>query len=242
MAAIGCGDALRDDQQAMHLSFTPAAGEKPWSADSKTWKQHSRIVGQARITVTASKADIDLADRILNSAVVVPAGVNPAGCPVQLPAVSSVELAGLDASELTVCLSCHDKENLGTPPLKNIKRDLAGKKFLHGPIQKGQCTACHDPHGSDYFRMLRGNYPSALYAPYREGLYDACLKCHGKDLLKSLETTTATRFRNGVRNLHSVHVANRNKGRTCRICHSRKGARIALPDVTGRSSTTGKNR
>ncbi len=113
VAAIGCGEALRDDQQAMHLSFTPADGAKPWSADSKTWKQHSRIVGLARITVTARKADSELADRILNSAVVVPAGVDPAGCPVQLPAVDSVELEGLDAGELTVCLYDREGEPAG---------------------------------------------------------------------------------------------------------------------------------
>lgn len=104
VAAIGCGEDLRDDQQALHLSFTPAEGAVPWSANSKTWKQHSRIVGQARITVTARAADADLATRILDSAVVVPAGTDPSGCPVELPVVPAVGLTGLDASTLTVCL------------------------------------------------------------------------------------------------------------------------------------------
>jgi len=120
--------------------------------------------------------------------------------------------------EMATCLRCHDKDNLGTPPLHNIKKDLAGKKYLHGPIEMGECKACHDPHGSDNFRMLRGSYPSDIYAPYKEGVYDACLACHEKNLLRFAETTIYTGFRNGNRNLHYVHVNNR-KGRTCRVCH-----------------------
>ena len=124
----------------------------------------------------------------------------------------------LAADQMTVCLGCHGRDDLGTPPLKNIKKQIDGKKFLHGPIREGNCKACHDPHGSDYFRLLRGNYPSELYVPYKEGMYDACLKCHEKNLLRFADTTIYTRFRNGNRNLHFVHVAGR-KGRTCRICH-----------------------
>jgi hypothetical protein len=153
VAAIGCGDALRDDQQAMHLSFTPADGEKPWSADSKTWKQHSRIVGQARITVTAGKADIDLVNRILNSAVVVPGGVNPAGCPVQLPAVQLVELAGLDASELAVCLYDREGEPAGlrsSVVLTGAEAKAAWQSVLAAPDGGGPDMApatCGDTKG-----------------------------------------------------------------------------------------------
>ena len=126
----------------------------------------------------------------------------------------------LSADEKTVCLGCHDKDDMGTPRLRNIKRDLAGKKYLHGPINKGECKSCHDPHGSDNFRMLRGSYPAELYAPYKEGIYGACLACHNKNLLTFAETTVYTAFRNGSRNLHYVHVSNKRKGRTCRICHA----------------------
>ena len=124
----------------------------------------------------------------------------------------------LAADQMTVCLNCHGKDDLGTPPLKNIKTQIAGKKFLHGPLRTGDCKACHDPHGSDNFRLLRGGYPASLYAPYQEGTYGACLGCHEKNLLRFAETTLYTNFRNGSRNLHYVHVVNR-KGRTCRICH-----------------------
>lgn len=124
----------------------------------------------------------------------------------------------LSADQMTVCLGCHGKDNLGTPPLKNIAKQLEGRKFLHGPLQKGDCKACHDPHGSDNFRLLRGGYPAELYLTYKDGAYDACLKCHEKNLLRFPETTIYTKFRNGNRNLHYVHVVSR-KGRTCRICH-----------------------
>ena len=125
----------------------------------------------------------------------------------------------LAADEKTVCLSCHGKDNLGSPPLRNIGADIEKKKFVHGPILKGQCSACHDPHGSDNFRMLRGAYPADLYAPYKEGIYGACLICHEKNLLRFADTKIYTKFRNGSRNLHYVHVANDRKGRSCRICH-----------------------
>ncbi|GFO54598.1 cytochrome c [Geomonas sp. Red276] len=124
----------------------------------------------------------------------------------------------LAADQMTVCLGCHGVDNLGTPPLKNIKKQIEGKPYLHGPIKKGSCKACHNPHGSAYFRLLPGNYPSELYYPYQDGAYDACLKCHEKNLLRFPETTIYTNFRNGNRNLHYVHVVSR-KGRTCRICH-----------------------
>jgi predicted CXXCH cytochrome family protein len=125
----------------------------------------------------------------------------------------------LPFNEMTTCLRCHGKDNLGTPSLRNIKTELAGKKYLHGPIGTGECKACHDPHGSDNFRMLRGSYPADLYVPYKEGIYGACLNCHEKNLLRFEDTTVYTSFRNGNRNLHYVHVVNNRKGRTCRVCH-----------------------
>ena len=124
----------------------------------------------------------------------------------------------LQGDEKTVCLSCHGRDDLGKPPLTNMKKALEGKKYLHGPLLKGECKGCHDPHGSNFFRMLTGNYPETFYFAYKEGSYDFCLKCHEKNLLRFAETTIYTRFRNGNRNLHYVHVVNR-KGRTCRVCH-----------------------
>lgn len=124
----------------------------------------------------------------------------------------------LPGNDKDVCLGCHGTDKLGTPPLRNIKKDIEGKKYLHGPIASGDCKACHDPHASDNFRLLKGKYPATQYAPYKDGTYELCLGCHEKNLLRFGETTIYTKFRNGNRNLHYVHVVNQ-KGRTCRICH-----------------------
>jgi predicted CXXCH cytochrome family protein len=131
-------------------------------------------------------------------------------------AKASKLLAGDDK---TICLSCHNSDKLGNPPLRNIKTEIEGKKYLHGPIQKGGCKDCHDPHGNDRFRLLKGNYPADIYAPYKDGIYSLCLSCHDKNMLRFSETTIYTKFRNGKRNLHYVHVVNSRKGRTCRVCH-----------------------
>jgi predicted CXXCH cytochrome family protein len=125
----------------------------------------------------------------------------------------------LAGDEKSVCLGCHDTDKLGKPPLRNIKKEVEGKKSLHGPIQKNRCSGCHDPHASDYPRILTGRYPEDFYAPYTEGSYDLCLSCHDKNLLKYPDTTVYTKFRNGNRNLHYVHVADKRKGRSCRACH-----------------------
>jgi predicted CXXCH cytochrome family protein len=133
----------------------------------------------------------------------------------------------LPADEKTVCLRCHSTDQLGNPPLKNIGKELATQKktkaavqqHLHGPLQENRCSGCHDPHGSNNFRILTGNYPEGIYAPYEENLYDFCLQCHDRNLLRFKETSLYTRFRNGKQNLHFVHVVNKQKGRTCRLCH-----------------------
>ena len=119
-----------------------------------------------------------------------------------------------------LCLSCHGEDDYTrSDPLSNIAREINGKKHLHGPVGDGECSACHDPHGSDFFRLLRGEYPADPYAPYRRGAYDFCFGCHNPDLLKSPTTTSGTVFRNGDENLHYLHVADIRKGRTCRMCH-----------------------
>ena len=60
---------------------------------------------------------------------------------------------------MTLCLNCHGKDKLGNPPLKNISKELKGKKYLHGPIKEGKCTPCHDPHGSNYYPDTEGELP-----------------------------------------------------------------------------------
>lgn len=117
----------------------------------------------------------------------------------------------LPAGGKDFCLGCHT----------NIAQTLEGKKSVHGPIKAGKCVPCHDPHGSPYKKLLKGTYPDNLYVPYdkEKKQYAFCLKCHEKYLLAFPDTSFYTKFRNGKQNLHYVHVANKRKGRTCRLCH-----------------------
>jgi predicted CXXCH cytochrome family protein len=126
----------------------------------------------------------------------------------------------LAEDEQHICLRCHGKNDTRrSHPLRNMRTELQDKKYLHGPLVDGQCSACHEPHGSDYFRLLNHNYPATFYAPYRPGTYAFCLSCHEENLLRFPDTSIYTRFRDGKRNLHYLHVSNTRKGRSCRACH-----------------------
>ncbi len=126
----------------------------------------------------------------------------------------------LALSQQDLCLSCHGEDNYKkSDALANIAREIANKDFLHGPLEDGKCDGCHDPHGSDNYRMLRGKYPEGFYAPYEKGSYGLCLSCHDSYLLSYPDTTLYTNFRNGELNLHYLHVNKTRKGRTCRACH-----------------------
>ncbi|OGW28503.1 MAG: hypothetical protein A2X59_10320 [Nitrospirae bacterium GWC2_42_7] len=118
------------------------------------------------------------------------------------------------------CNMCHDKP-LDTQDGKiiDMKETLAKNKSYHGPIKQGDCSGCHNTHGSDYYRILRKYFPPVFYAPYNLKNYELCFNCHEKTIVQDAKTTTLTGFRNGDENLHFVHVNKEVKGRTCRACH-----------------------
>jgi len=121
-----------------------------------------------------------------------------------------------------LCLSCHDRDYRdadGKVRTANMKEILDNNKDHHGPIRQKDCSACHNTHGSDYFRMLREYFPPLFYAPYNPKNYKLCFMCHEKTIAEEKFTTTLTGFRNGKQNLHYVHVNKEVKGRTCRACH-----------------------
>lgn len=125
----------------------------------------------------------------------------------------------LRVSPLNLCLDCHNKPIIGTDGKDyNIYKIVNKNPNKHGPIKDGNCSGCHDPHGSDFYKLLTGSFPREFYTPYEESKYDSCFQCHEKELAKNETTTTQTNFRDGSRNLHYVHV-NMQKGRTCRACH-----------------------
>ncbi len=120
------------------------------------------------------------------------------------------------------CLGCHDKDNVidhHDKPLTNMKKLLEENPRHHGPVASGDCTACHNPHGFDNFRLLNQEYPAQFYSPFKIENYALCFECHEERMITDAETTTQTRFRDGRQNLHYLHVNKAERGRTCRACH-----------------------
>jgi predicted CXXCH cytochrome family protein len=128
--------------------------------------------------------------------------------------------------EKETCLGCHDKV---------ITQAMT---VLHGPINQGKCVPCHDPHGSQVPRLLVKEFPRDPYAPYTEGEYALCFGCHKRDLLQYPDTSFATNFRDGERNLHYLHVNDKQKGRSCVLCHDMHGS--SSPRLIAESVPFGK--
>ena len=133
-----------------------------------------------------------------------------------------------------LCYTCHgEDDSSGSDGLANMRKEIEGKKVVHGPVADGQCVDCHDTHGSSYAKILIGAFPQSFYAPYRPGDYDFCFECHEEKLLTAQSTESHTGFRNGTENLHYRHVAREQKGRACKTCHSvhaSDGQKLINPD------------
>lgn len=128
--------------------------------------------------------------------------------------------AMLNESPAEVCMGCHDKA-IKVDEERTIA-SMAGVmqlEFTHGPIQEGDCSACHDPHGADVFSILRESYPRKFYSKWKPDLYSLCFRCHESTIFTDEKTETLTGFRDGDVNLHYMHVNKAKKGRTCRACH-----------------------
>jgi predicted CXXCH cytochrome family protein len=148
----------------------------------------------------------------VKGAVVHAALKSPKGCASCHSPHAADEAKLLLAPEKDLCLGCH----------KTIL--TKAMTVVHGPIAKGRCTPCHDPHGSPNPRLLVGSFPSEPYAAYTDKEFALCFGCHNRDLLRYPDTAYATGFRDGERNLHFLHVNNKQKGRSCRLCHAMHGA------------------
>ncbi len=128
------------------------------------------------------------------------------------------------------CASCHsphasDNEKLLVKPVKDIcvscHDDVIPKnaKVLHGPNNDGKCSRCHQPHGSQNENLLVAEFPTEAYVPYTDTEFALCFTCHKRDMVQYPETSYATNFRDGEKNLHFVHVNNKQKARSCKLCH-----------------------
>jgi len=136
----------------------------------------------------------------------------------------SSELSLLKFSEPELCLSCHDRDyRTDSTETMNIRRLVQGKMIAHSAIEGGGCMSCHRAHGSDFRALLVERFPEADYIPAKTENFELCFLCHDSDLMEAEETEYSTGFRNGIKNLHWLHM-NGNKGRNCRMCHNIHGS------------------
>ncbi|HEY3452941.1 MAG TPA: cytochrome c3 family protein [Myxococcales bacterium] len=146
-------------------------------------------------------------------------GAKCSGC--HNPHASNVEKL-LVKLPFDLCVSCHSTDDLADTKgvkLTNFKKLLDENPSQHAPVAAKDCSACHQPHASENFRLLTLEYPAAFYAPFDPKNYELCFDCHNPEVVSTPTTTKLTRFRDGDRNLHYVHVHKEERGRTCRACH-----------------------
>ena len=137
---------------------------------------------------------------------------DPRGCVACHVPHASDQPTLLAAPEKDTCLGCH----------KTVV--TATMTTLHGPIKDGACTPCHDPHGGANPKLLVAGFRTTSYVPYTDTEYALCFSCHKRELVKYPDTSFATGFRDGERNLHFVHVNDARKGRNCTMCHELHGS------------------
>lgn len=161
-----------------------------------------------------------LHDQLANAAVVHGALTQEHGCTGCHEAHGSTLPKLRKGSELAGCLSCHSEEIKASNgrTLANMGALLTENVDHHGPIREGICTACHEPHAGDRFRLLVEEYPPEFYAPFSIDTFKLCFRCHIPELVLEENGRGLTNFRQGDQNLHWFHV-NQEKGRTCRACH-----------------------
>jgi len=132
------------------------------------------------------------------------------------------------------CVACHDPHgNDRSSLLQDVPRqlcakchqqhvaDIESKAFVHAPAKEGVCTECHDPHASPENFLLKRSFPALIKKQdYHRDDVALCFECHEPSLVEEPSTdraTPATQFRDGERNLHTLHVLQ--EERTCRSCH-----------------------
>lgn len=127
----------------------------------------------------------------------------------------------LKGEPMALCMKCHDKAiKLPDRTVASMKAVLDPTKSKHGPIRDGNCSGCHDVHGSPVARLLTKPYPETFYQAFAVEKYELCFKCHDKQLVETEQAKGLTGFRNGVQNLHFLHVNKAERGRNCRACHA----------------------
>jgi predicted CXXCH cytochrome family protein len=123
-----------------------------------------------------------------------------------------------------LCLSCHDRKiEAGKRTIPNIAAKIRGRNIVHAPVEAEGCLVCHRPHFSDQANLLNDAFPGKRYPVGEEATYQLCFNCHDSQLMTKEQVVDETNFRDGMRNLHYVHV-NREKSRRCTFCHDVHGS------------------
>lgn len=149
--------------------------------------------------------------------------------------VAAAPVAHAPVTSEKACASCHtphagDHAHLLLQPGKETCTGChksvvtAAMTNLHGPVADGDCGACHEPHGSANGKLLAKEFPPGPYVPYTGTEFALCFSCHERDIVQYPDTAAATEFRDGARNLHYVHVNDKQKARSCKLCHDVHGS------------------
>lgn len=112
----------------------------------------------------------------------------------------------LKAEGQQLCMTCHSKT------------EFSGVS-VHAPVAAGDCVACHAPHGTQNHHLLKAVVPDEMYQSFDKSNFALCFGCHADTLADSQRTGEDTEFRNGIINLHYLHVNKVDKGRSCKVCH-----------------------
>jgi len=140
------------------------------------------------------------------------------------------------------CEKCHRSDGKLRIPLNRDfcflchERLAFARPVVHDPVKKALCLDCHDPHGGGPVRLLKGGYTLEREVRHGEKDFAFCLSCHERSRLLVGTGADKTRFSDGERNLHALHVlaqgrrsekSSGEKGLTCRNCHEAHSANTA---------------
>lgn len=166
------------------------------------------VIGKVPVDGPANRVDIQVDDAVAKRGVEVKNGAFTAEIELQAGrSVLKVRYGGSEAvatftvsaastfashKDLEKCSSCHSGKAWKISGPKDIlcyrchvRKDKG--KFVHGPMGSGQCTACHDPHGSPFVKLTVAS-PEALCADchdqkseqkhMKETRGKGCVVCH----------------------------------------------------------------
>ena len=209
-----CFGCHSDVQEALNKKDVhPPAAEGCTDCHNPHGSEHAKLL-QAEGKELCFTCHSDISDLIEKAKVVHPPVQTEKACASCHSPHASDNAKLLLKTGKELCVDCH----------KNII--TARMTVVHGPIKEGICTPCHNPHASANERLLVKEFRTDPYVAYNDKEYELCFTCHNRDLLAYPDTSFATNFRNGERNLHYVHV-NKEKGRNCTFCHELHGSENA---------------